>query len=248
MTIDNDDDLQKLLRIGQICGLTLQHMLLHVEPGMTTGELDAIGAAFLQAHNARSAPILAYQFPGWTCISLNDEAAHGIPGERVIQPGDMINVDVSAELEGFWADTAASMVVPPVDAEYDRLCRYTRQALDAGITAARAGKPLNDVGCAVEAVADEGGYQVIYELGGHGVGRGIHEPPTVFNFDTQRHGPLMHGGMVFTIEPFLTAGVGGVYKDSDGWTLKSRDGSVSAQYEHTIVITADGPPILATAV
>lgn len=248
MTVDNDNDLEALLRIGRICGLTLQHMLAHVEPGITTQALDAIGAAFLAGHQARSAPILAYRFPGHTCISINDEAAHGIPGDRVIQPGDMVNVDVSAELEGYWADTAASMVVAPADSRYERLCRYTRAALDAGIDAARAGNSLNEVGRRVESVAHDGGYRVIYELGGHGVGRGIHEPPTVFNFDTRRASPTLQPGMVFTIEPFLSLGSGGIYKADDGWTLKSRDGSVAAQYEHTVIVTADGPPILATAV
>ncbi len=247
MTIENDDDLQKLLRIGQICGLTLHHMLAHVEPGMTTAQLDAIGAAFLKQHKARSAPILAYNYPGHTCISLNDEAAHGIPGERVIQPGDLINVDVSAELEGYWADTGASAIVPPVSPAFERLCAFTRAALAEGIKVAHAGQPANVIGKAVEAIAQIGGYRVIRALTGHGVGRHIHERPSVFNFDNPRDHAQLTEGLVITIEPFLSLGEGRVYTDRDGWTLRSVDGSVAAQYEHTLVIAGD-QPILVTAV
>src|SRR5690554_6300560 len=136
MTIESESELRNLMRIGQICAMTLEHMLAHVEPGMTTAQLDAIGAAFLKQHSARSAPILAYRFPGHTCISVNDEAAHGIPGKRVIQAGDVINIDVSAELEGFWADTAASALVPPVKPEHERLLNATRSARDKAIAQA----------------------------------------------------------------------------------------------------------------
>jgi methionyl aminopeptidase len=247
MTITDENDLKNLLRIGQICGQTLRYMLDHIEPGMTTAQLDAIGADFLKRHNARSAPILAYKFPGHTCISLNDEVAHGIPGDRVIQPGDMINVDVSAELEGYWADTGASVVVPPSNARYERLCDHTRRALDAGIGAVRAGQPINAVGRAVEAVADEGGYTIIRSLTGHGVGRHIHEKPSIFNFYLKRYDEVFTDGLVVTLEPFLSLGGGHIYTADDGWTLKTSDGSIAAQYEHTVVVTT-GEPILATAV
>jgi len=246
VTVENESDLQKLLRIGQIVGLTLKYMLERVEPGMTTAQLDAIGAAFMKKHGARSAPILAYKFPGHTCISLNDEAAHGIPGERVIQPGDMVNIDVSAELEGYWADTGASMIVPPIRPEYERLCSFTRTALDEAIQAARAGQPISDIGRAVERVARRGKYNIIPELGGHGVGRHIHEKPSVHNFYDPRDTLVMTDGLVFTIEPFLSTGKGHVYTTADGWTLKTVDGMAVAQYEHTIVINGD-EPILVTA-
>lgn len=241
MTIQDARDLELLRRIGQICGLTLQHMLAAVEPGMTTRQLDAIGAAFLKQHNARSAPILAYNYPGHTCISLNDEAAHGIPGDRVIRPGDVINIDVSAELEGYWADTGASMVVPPAAPEHLRLCQYTRAALDAALAVAHAGTPIGEIGRAVEGVAAEGGYRVIRQLSGHGVGRHIHEKPSVPNFyDASFTEPLAEG-LVITIEPFLSLGIGRVYTAKDGWTLISTDGSVAAQYEHTVVIAGEAP-------
>ena len=247
MTIDNEKDLEALLRIGQICGLALKTMLEKVEPGMTTAQLDDIGKAFLMHHNARSAPILAHKFPGWTCISINDEAAHGIPGSRQIQPGDVVNIDVSAELEGYWADTASAMIVPPAQQDHKRLCKFTQRALDAGIQATRAGQRLNQIGKAVEGVARRGGYSIIRALPGHGVGRHLHEKPSVFNFYYRRDKTKMTEGLVITIEPFLSLGNGRIYTDDDQWTLRAVDGSISAQYEHTVVIT-DGEPILVTAV
>lgn len=247
MTIESENELRGLMRIGQICAMTLEHMLAHVEPGMTTAQLDAIGAAFLKRHGARSAPILAYRFPGHTCISLNDEAAHGIPGQRVIQPGDVINIDVSAELEGFWADTGASALVPPGRPEHARLLEATRTARDRAIDAARAGRPLNAIGRVVEKVAREAGYNIIMELTGHGVGRNIHEPPTVPNIYVKGARQKLVSGLVLTIEPFLTPGVGHVYTARDGWTLRTRDGAIPAQYEHTVVIDGDRPIIVTAA-
>lgn len=247
MTVKNDKDLRGIMRIGQICGQALQYMLSKAEPGMTTRQLDELGRGFLEKHNARSAPITAYQFPGWTCISLNDEVAHGIPDDRVIQPGDMLNVDVSAVLEGYWGDTGASMPMIPIRGEYDKLCAVTKIALNKGIAAARVGKPISDVGKAVEAVAKKNGYRIIRELSGHGVGRGIHEEPTVPNFYTRRTRKTFRAGQVVTIEPFLAIGRGKVKTESDGWTLRTTDGGIAAQFEHTVVIM-DGPPILVTKV
>lgn len=247
MSIESEQDLIGLMKIGRIVGLTLQHMLQAVKPGMTTAELDAIGAEFLTAHGARSAPILAYKFPGYTCISINDEAAHGIPGPRVIQPGDLVNIDVSAELDGYWADTGASIPIPPVRDEIQRLCDFAKEALEAAINAARAGQPINAIARAVEPVARRGGYRILEQLGGHGVGRGIHEPPQILNhFDKRLKQPLKKGSVI-TLEPFLSTGARRVNTDPDGWTLRTVDGSLVAQYEHTVVIT-EGRPILVTAV
>ena len=241
MTVENETDLQGLLTIGRIVGLTLQHMIERVEPGMTTAELDAMGAAFLEAHEARSAPILAYKFPGATCISINDEAAHGIPGERVIQPGDLVNVDVSAEKDGYWADTGMSVAVPPASDEKRRLVEAARQALDIAIEHARAGRPIYEIGQAVEAHANKHGFQVIRELGGHGVGRHIHEKPSIPHyFNRHARQPLVEG-QVITLEPFLTTGARHIKTMPDKWTLKTRDGSLAAQFEHTVIITKDRP-------
>jgi methionyl aminopeptidase len=247
MSIDNETDLRGLLAIGRIVGLTLQHMASRVEPGMTTAELDKIGAALLEKLGARSAPILAYKFPGHTCISINDEAAHGIPGKRVIQPGDLVNIDVSAEKNGYWADSGMSIPMPPVSAEKQRLIDATRYALDIAIENARAGLPINTIGRSVQRYAHQQGYEVIHELGGHGVGRHIHEKPSIPNYFNRRARQKLKEGLVVTLEPFLTTGARHIKTMPDGWTLKTRDGSLAAQFEHTVVITPDRP-ILVTAV
>ena len=248
MSIDNEKDILGLMKIGRIVTLTMHHMAEAMEPGMTTAELDAIGAKFLEEHGARSAPILTYKFPGHTCISVNDEAAHGIPGDKVIQPGDLVNIDVSAELDGYYADTGGSYAVPPVSAEKQRLLDTTRKALEAAINAARAGQPLNVIGKAVEKVANPAGYKIIRELGGHGVGRKLHEPPhAVPHYYDRRARKKLQEGMVMTLEPFLTTGAIHVKTQPDGWTLKTVDGSLSAQFEHTVIITKN-KPILVTAV
>ncbi|MAS32507.1 MAG: type I methionyl aminopeptidase [Anaerolineaceae bacterium] len=248
MSIDNEQDLIALMRIGRIVGLTLQHMGAALEPGMTTKELDDIGAKFLEEHGARSAPMLTYKFPGHTCISINDEAAHGIPGDRVIQAGDLVNIDVSAELGGYYGDTGGSFAVPPVTKENQRLLDTTRAALDAATNAVRAGLPLNVIGKAIEKIARPAGYGILRELGGHGVGRSLHEPPhAIPHYFNPRARQRLNEGMVMTIEPFLTTGAIHVKTDEDGWTLRTTDGSLSAQYEHTVIITK-GKPILVTAV
>lgn len=241
MVVRNNKDLEGLLRIGQICGQALQHMLAHVQPGLTTRELDQIGADFLKKHNAQSAPITAYKFPGWTCISVNEEIAHGIPGDRKIMAGDIVNVDVSALLEGYWGDTGATMLVPPIKAENQRMCDYALEALWAGIRAARVNQPVYEIGRAIENVAKRGNYSIIRDLGGHGVGRGIHESPTVHNYYTRKDRQPLIEGLVITIEPFLNRGKGRIETAKDKWTIRTIDRTFSAQYEHTVIITGDEP-------
>ena len=246
MTVRGEDQLAGILRIGRICGRVRDQMLERLEPGLTTGELDAIGRELLEREGARSAPRLAYDFPGDTCISVNEEAAHGIPGSRVFQRGDLVNVDVSAELDGYWADTGASVLVPPASPEHTKLCRFTRRALSQGIRAATAGAPIRAIGKAVEKVARQGGFRVIRQLCGHGVGRSIHEEPQVLNYDEPRLRDRLHEGLVLAVEPFLSTGDGVIHTAPDGWTLRETPGAVNAQYEHTLVITR-GKPIIATA-
>lgn len=246
MTIENQNDLLGLMKIGKIVAQTIQHMIDHIEPGITTKALDDIGATFLTKHGARSAPILAYKYPGYTCISVNDEAAHGIPGDRVIEAGDLVNVDVSAELDGYWADSGRSMQVPPYDDDKQALLAASREALEIAIDNAKAGNRIYEVGKAVEAFAKKKGFHVIRELGGHGVGRHIHEKPSVPHHYNRRANQRFKAGTVVTLEPFLTTGAIHVKTDPDGWTLRTTDGSLVAQHEHTVVIT-DERPILVTA-
>lgn len=245
MIVENEKDLLGLMAIGRIVAQTMHHMASCIEIGMTTAELDAIGAEFLERHGARSAPVLTYKFPGITCISINEEVAHGIPGARKIQAGDMVNIDVSAELNGYFADTGGTFLVPPFSAEQQRLCDATKSALASAIDAVRAGQPLSVIGKACETEARKSGYKVIRELNGHGVGRGLHEPPRhVPHYFTNRAKERLVEGTVFTIEPFFNTGNARIVTGEDGWTLKTTDGSMTAQFEHTIIVTKDKPIII----
>lgn len=248
MTVRSKKDLEALRRIGRIVALALKEMEQHVRPGITTAELDAIGRAFLEAHGALSAPDHVYDFPGATCISVNNEAAHGIPGPRVIEAGDLVNIDVSASLDGYFADTGATIPVPPVSPEKARLCESTKRALDKAMAAARAGSPLFVIGKAIEEAAERAGYTIIENLAGHGVGRHLHEEP---HFIRNTYDPndkrRLTDGLVITIEPFFTTGARTAKEASDGWTLLTPPGTWVAQYEHTLVVR-DGQPLVLTAV
>jgi methionyl aminopeptidase len=245
MTIKTQADLDGLKRIGHIVWYVLQEMLDAMRPGMTTAELDAYGAKLLTVHGARSAPQVTYDFPGATCISINEEIAHGIPGDRRIEAGDLVNVDVSAELDGYFADTGGSRVVPPTRDIALRLCHATQVALDEAMLEARAGAPINRIGKAVERVARTHRFRVIRNLGGHGVGRALHEEPEFIggHFDA-RDKRILEEGMVITIEPFLSTKTTMAKTASDGWTLFGPQGSLSAQYEHTMIITRGRPLVL----
>lgn len=246
MTIETENDIVALKRIGSIVAWVLQNMLDAAEPGMTTRELDALGAQWLARHGARSAPQLTYDFPGATCISINEQAAHGIPGDRVIQPGDVLNVDVSAELDGYFADTGGTVIVPPTNPQKTRLCHATRTALAQAMKQARAGNPLHGIGAAIQRTAKTYGFKVIENLGSHGVGRALHEEPEhIPGYCDPTDKRLLREGMVITIEPFLSTKSRLVTETADGWTLVGAPGNLSAQYEHTMIITR-GEPIVVT--
>ena len=246
MTIESQADIIALQRIGRIVSFTLHKMLDSIEPGMTTQELDAIGERLLFEHGARSAPKLAYDFPGYTCISVNEEAAHGVPGSRIIKAGDLVNVDVSAELDGYFADTGGTRIVPPTSPIKTKLCHATRIALTEAIKVARAGQPINRIGHAIQNVAKTHQLRIIENLGGHGVGRAIHEEPEhiLGYYDTHDH-RILKEGMVIAIEPFLSTKSRIVSETDDGWTLAGLPGNLSAQYEHTLIVTR-GEPIIVT--
>lgn len=246
MTIETEDDVVALKRIGRIVSSVLHDMLDAAEPGMTTRELDSLGEQLLERHGARSAPKLAYNFPGSTCISINEEAAHGIPGDRVIRAGDVLNVDVSAELGGYFADTGGTRVVPPTNPQKTRLCHATRMALEQAMKHARAGQPMNGIGAAIERTAKTYGFRVIENLCSHGVGRALHEAPgDIPGYFDPKDRRILKDGMVITIEPFLSTKSRVVKETSDGWMLVGVHGNLSAQYEHTMIITK-GAPIVVT--
>ena len=246
MTIESRDDIEGLQRVGAIVSSVLARMLDSLEPGMTTAELDALGERWLAEAGARSAPRLTYGFPGATCISINEEAAHGIPGARVIRPGDLVNVDVSAELDGYFADTGGTRAVPPVSPIQQRLCHATRSALDHAMRQVRDGAPLNAIGRAIEQTARAHRFRIIRNLASHGVGRALHEEPTeIAGYFEPHDRRVLREGMVITIEPFLSTKSTVVEEAGDGWTLVGARGNLSAQYEHTMIVTR-GAPIVVT--
>ena len=247
MTIRDQTDVEGLKRVGRAVAAVRDAMLAAIEPGMTTRELDSLGERLLAHYGARSAPRLAYNFPGATCISVNEEAAHGIPGARKIQPGDVVNVDVSAEMEGYFADTGGTRVAPPVTEKKSRLCHAAQTALAAAMAEARAGARINRIGRAAQRVARTYGFNIIENLAGHGVGRALHEPPEgIIGYYDPRDTRVLREGMVIAIEPFLSTGSTRVTQADDGWTLIGASGNFSAQYEHTLIVTR-GAPIVVTA-
>jgi methionyl aminopeptidase len=246
MTIGNEDELEQLRVVGRLVARTLEAMGRALEPGMTTRELDDLGRAMLEREGARSAPEVTYNFPGATCISILPAIAHGVPGDEVIKAGDLVNIDVSAEIDGLFADTGASFAVPPTSARIQRLCRDGRRATWAGIRAVKAGGRLNAIGKSIEAFADRNGYSLIRNLSSHGVGRGLHEEPKeIATWWEPNDRRIINEGLVFTIEPFLS--LGGEWAEEsndDGWTLRAEPPAPSVQYEHTLVATSRGPVVL----
>jgi methionyl aminopeptidase len=245
MIITNNADLSGMAEICRIVAIVLQRMGQAIEPGMTTGELDELGRALLAGYGARSAPIACYKFPGHTCISVNEEVAHGIPGARVIRKGDTVNIDVSAVKNGYFGDTAATFAVPPVKAATQKLLDCARQALQRACAVAQSGYPISGIGLAVEKEAHKHGYTTIRNLCGHGVGLTLHdEPEGINNYYDKRDKRLLQKGMTLAIEPFISEKEQYVTELPDGWTLKTPHDSAVAQFEHTLLVTDEQPLIL----
>ncbi|GAB6989829.1 type I methionyl aminopeptidase [Paenibacillus pini] len=248
MTTGSQNDIDGLKEIGRIVALTISEMKRHTRVGITTKELDDIGGQLLKSHGAVPAPKKVYNFPGNTCISVNHEVAHGIPGNRVIQPGDLINIDVSAELGGYYADAGHSFPIPPYESSIMHLCQYTHNTMMKVISSLKHGVKLNEIGRIIEIEAKKGGYNIIKNLCSHGIGKSLHEAPTeilpVYNKHDKR---VLKEGMVITIEPFLSTGAGYAVEQRDGWTLCVPDNSFVAQHEHTIIITKNEPIITTVA-
>ena len=246
MSIRNHGQLEKLRAIGKIVRRVLDQTAAAVRPGITTGELNEIGARILEAHGAESAPPKVYGFPGALCISVNEEAIHGIPGSRVIQTGDLVKLDLVASKDGYFADAAITVAVGEVSATALALVRCAESAFHLAAQVARQGNRVYDIGRVVEQETRRCGFQVMRELCGHGVGQTIHEEPSVPNFHDPRARTRLTEGLVITIEPIIAAGGGKGDLQRDHWTICTADKSLSAHYEHTLVITR-GEPILLTA-
>lgn len=248
MTSETLQDMQGLKAAGKVVGHTIAEMKKSVVPGMTTAELDEVGAKILNHFGAKSAPKVTYNFPGTTCISVNEEVAHGIPGQRVIQAGDLINIDVSAELNGYYGDAGVSFQLPPYNEKLIHLCRSTEETMMSVINHLRAGMKVNEIGRVMESEARKRGYKVVRNLCSHGIGKALHEKPfEILPFYNPRVTTVLKEGQVITIEPFLSTGADFVEQQSDGWTLSVADNSRVAQYEHTIVVTKGKPIILTSA-
>jgi methionyl aminopeptidase len=246
MSIGTQEELDALRAAGRVVAEALRTMRRAVRPGVTTAELDSIGGRVFRRHGARSGPQLDYGFPGVNCISVGDEAVHGIPGPRRLRHGDLVKLDVTAELDGFYADACVSVPVGRVAPQTTQLAASARRALNDALGIARAGVPLNQIGATVERTITEHGHSVCADLAGHGIGRRIHEDPTVPNHYVAALDEPLTEGLVLTIEPIISAGSGAVVADPDGWTIRTADRTLSAHAEHTLVITT-GAPLLLTA-
>jgi len=247
MSISSQADIDGLQRISDAVALTLKHMREYAKPGMSTKELDEYGGEMLRRFGARSAPKLTYGFPGWCCISLNDEIAHGIPSEkRFLKEGDLINIDVSAELDGYWSDNGGSFVLGRDLNNHQPLVEASKTILHKAIHRIKGGVKIADIGLLIETEAKKAGFKVIKNLVGHGVGRSLHEAPEEIPcFNDRRNKHRFKKDSVVAVETFISTRATYAYDKGDGWTYVTSDGSYVAQHEHTIIIT-DGEPIILT--
>ena len=247
MSITSPEELAGLQAAGVVVHQMLEAMKQAVSAGVTTAELDEVGARVMRQHGARSAPALVYKFPGVSCISVNDEVVHGIPGPRKLQEGDIVKLDATVEKDGFMADAAITVLVGNVADEDKLLIKCAEQAFDKAMRFARAGHRVFEIGRSIEREVQRSGFSVIRELGGHGIGRTIHESPSVPNYSDPRANQFLTEGLVITVEPILAAGTGRVFVDRDGWTVRTGDRRKSAHFEHTLVITNGEPKLLTAA-
>ncbi len=247
MSIDGPEQMDGMRAAGAVVRAMLDAMKSAVRPGITTLELDHIGAEVMREGGAKSGPQLVYKFPGVNCISVNEEAVHGIPGKRVLKTGDLVKLDVTVEKNGFMADAAVTVAVGEVTDERQRLAECAERAFAHAMLVAHAGIRVSEIGLVVEREVRRSGFSVIRELAGHGIGRTIHEKPIVPNYHDPRSEEVLTEGLVITVEPIIAAGSGRSRLAADGWTMVTADGRPSAHHEHTIVITKSEPIVLTAA-
>jgi methionyl aminopeptidase len=244
MSIETEADWAGLREVGRVVRLTLDALAAAVRPGVVTAELDRVAAGVLARHGARSAPAMVYGFPGTVLISVNDEVVHGVPGQRRIAPGDIVKLDVTLEKNGYMGDAARTVLVAPASDLAIRLRACAESAFARAVAVARAGVRVNEIGRIVDREVRRCGFAVARGLTGHGIGRTIHEPPNVANEYNPRQAEILTEGLVITIEPMVVAGSGQVVTGRDGWTVRTRDGSLASHHEHTLVITRSDPVLL----
>lgn len=247
MSIETELEFEGLRAAGQVVAETLRLVQKHVRAGVTTRELDDVAAAYFANQGARSGPQVDYAYPGTICISVNDEAVHGIPGQRVVQAGDLVTLDATAELDGYYADAAVTVVVDPAPAIAHRLKECAEAAFAKGLAAARVGAPVWHIGEAVEKETELRGFRVLRDLCGHGIGRRIHEEPSVPNYHDPHARGVLTNNLVLTIEPIISIGARRSRLLRDGWTVVSGDRSLTAHHEHTLVVRRGEPYVLTAA-
>ena len=247
MTVRTERDLLGLERVGRLVAETLGFLRPRVRPGVSTAEIDAAAEDYLVARGASSGPQRDYRFPGFICVSVNDELVHGVPGPRRIEPGDLVKLDVTAECAGYVADAALTVPVEPVSDGARRLVAAVREAFEAAMRVTHDGAPIAGLGRAIETTARRRGVHVVRELTGHGVGRRVHEPPEIPNFEDPRSPGVLRLGQVIAVEPIFAAGPGRVVEGADGWTLRTEHGVLGAHHEHTLVVGRHGPRLLTAA-
>ncbi|MEO0470626.1 MAG: type I methionyl aminopeptidase [Bacteroidota bacterium] len=246
MSIETDQDLQGIQQASKVVGECLREMVAYAKPGMSTFELDAFGNEILRAYGAQAAPKKEYGFPGWTCISVNDEAAHGIPSRsKVLQEGDLVNIDVSAELNGYYGDNGRSFILGEDKQGLQPLVQASTDILTVAISRIKGGLRLSALGSFIEKEARKRGFTTIKNLMGHGIGLKLHDKPHhIPNFNDRTNRQRFRKNTVVAVETFISTRARYVHEMSDGWTMKSLDGSFVAQHEHTLIVTEGQPMIL----
>jgi methionyl aminopeptidase len=257
ITLKSPRQIELLREAGQLVRATFELLREHIRPGISTGELDAIAEEYIRKHGAepvykgyvprnhRGGRSLTPPFPGTICSAVNDVICHGIPSRKErLRQGDIVGIDIGLRLNGWIGDACETFAVGDVDDTTHRLLQTARHCLELGVAQAYPGKTLGDIGAAIQRRAEGDGFSVVREYTGHGLGRNLHEDPTVFHYGEPGTGRKLMPGMVFTIEPMVNAGGPGTKLERDGWTVRTADGKRSAQFEHTLAVTADGPILL----
>lgn len=244
--LKNKIDVEKMRIAGRLTKSALEYVGEHIKPGVTTSQLDKLAREFIRKNGGIPSFLNYNGFPASTCISVNDVVVHGIPGDRIIVDGDIVSVDMGAYIGGFHGDCAKTFPVGNVSEDALKLIEVTRECFYKGLQEARAGKRIGDIAAAIQHHAESSGCSVVVDLVGHGIGKDLHEDPSVPNFGTAGRGVRLVKGMTLAIEPMINAGRHEVYTEEDGWTVRTSDGSLSAHYENTVLITDGEPEILTT--
>ncbi len=247
MYLRNKTEIEAIRAAAQLVGRTLELLRQEVRPGITTATLDRLAESFIRDHRGRPAFKGYRGFPASICPSVNDEVVHAIPGRYVLREGDIVGIDVGVELDGYYGDAASTFPVGKVSPEAERLLEVGREALMRGIAQARSGNRIGDISHAIQSHAEGAGFSVVRSLVGHGIGREMHEEPQVPNFGAPDRGPRLMVGQVLAIEPMVNVGAPDVITRVDGWTVVTKDGSLSAHFEHTVAVGAQGPEILSAS-